>query len=1235
MRFSVLIAGLLFCCTGLFAQSSTNASTKASTNASPGIPVSDDSVKTRIVLVGDAGALINGKSLVLDAMKKHVKFDERATLIYLGDNLYDAGLPDETYTSYSMVKAALDSQINVLKGTKAKGFMIPGNHDWENGRARGYETIVRQQRYVDLHGDGQIEFYPKNGCPGPVEIHLSDDVVLIIMDSQWWLHENDKPGIESDCEFKTPDEVISELDDILNKNYNKLVLLATHHPFKSNGPHGGYFTWKQHLFPFTEMRENLYVPLPLIGSAYPIARSVFGTPQDIKHPNYTNMIDRIMTAVKTHPHVIMMHGHEHTLQLLNDSSYNFVISGAGSKTQRVSPGRKAKFVARSLGYATLDIYKNKSVSVNFFTFNPDRPDSLKQAYTENILDYSKLPPPAPKDTAAIPTFVYKDFVLAPASKQYEKTTPIQRLFNGHNYRKEWSTPVNLKVFNINKEKGGFTIDGVGGGKQTKSLKLKDKAGREWTLRTIDKDPEQAIPQNFRASFASNIVQDLISAAHPYAPLTIPTLADTTGITVAAPEFFFVPDDPSLGYYRPLFANQVCMLERKDPADKEDSKSSFALFNKMREDNDHTVDQEAVLTARLLDMLIADWDRHFDQWRWSTTDTGQGKLYQPIPRDRDQAFFYSDGLIIKFVARNRIPFLKGLRYTIPSINQLNKVSKDFDRMFLNNLDENDWKRITTKFTSRLTDYKINEAIHKMPQEIYALNGKTITEKLISRRESLKRQAQHYYEFLSREVTVLGSNDKEFFRISGQGDSLRLTVYSYRKNADTNFIMYQRVFDQRITKEVRLFGFNGEDRFQVDSGLHSTIRLRMIGGRGNDSFAIKSPVRTFVYDNTNEKNYLESSGRTKRLFENDPNVNEYSIANYTYPVRRFPQFLAGINGDDGLLLGTGFWFMNYGFRKEPYASSHRLVTLFALSRKAYQVKYNGELIHALGKTDILLNAQLNSPVLNNFYGFGNSTLKDETRPDRFYRVRYRFAEAEILFRRKPFSILNIAVGPSIYHYWNQFKNNTDYILGKPENVGLDSATIYSSKTYAGVKVALELDNLNSDLFPTRGIRWTNKLTMMQPLKDNSTALNKIESDMVIYASLKIPARVIGVIKMGGGHIFNNKIEYFQALSLGQNNVLRGFRKNRFSGHSLAYGSLELRIKLFDSKSYIFPGQVGVIAFNDIGRVWYRGEQSKKWHYVPGVGFYYNPFNLIIVSGTIGFSSEETVFNFSIGTRFNLTF
>jgi hypothetical protein len=65
------------------------------------------------------------------------------------------------------------------------------------------------------------------------------------------------------------------------------------------------------------------------------------------------------------------------------------------------------------------------------------------------------------------------------------------------------------------------------------------------------------------------------------------------------------------------------------------------------------------------------------------------------------------------------------------------------------------------------------------------------------------------------------------------------------------------------------------------------------------------------------------------------------------------------------------------------------------------------------------------------------------------------------------------------------------------------------------------------------------------------------------------------------------------------------------------------------------VGLIVFNDIGRVWYTGEDSKKWHYVAGGGVYYNPFNLAILSATVGYSKEERVFNFSLGSKFNITF
>jgi outer membrane translocation and assembly module TamA len=168
------------------------------------------------------------------------------------------------------------------------------------------------------------------------------------------------------------------------------------------------------------------------------------------------------------------------------------------------------------------------------------------------------------------------------------------------------------------------------------------------------------------------------------------------------------------------------------------------------------------------------------------------------------------------------------------------------------------------------------------------------------------------------------------------------------------------------------------------------------------------------------------------------------------------------------------------------------------------------------------------------------------------------------------------------------------------------------------------------------WNTDLTILGGIKGNAGALTKFTSDMSVYASLSTFSRLVGVLRLGGGHIFNKNFEYFQALNLGSNNFLRGFRKNRFSGSSLAYGSLELRAKLFRSGWYILPGDFGLVAFNDIGRVWLRNTSSRRWHNAYGGGIYYVPFNMVIVSATMAFSREEkSLFNFSVGTKLNITF
>ena len=157
----------------------------------------------------------------------------------------------------------------------------------------------------------------------------------------------------------------------------------------------------------------------------------------------------------------------------------------------------------------------------------------------------------------------------------------------------------------------------------------------------------------------------------------------------------------------------------------------------------------------------------------------------------------------------------------------------------------------------------------------------------------------------------------------------------------------------------------------------------------------------------------------------------------------------------------------------------------------------------------------------------------------------------------------------------------------------------------------------------------------MQSSTKPLTRLTSDLTLYSSLREAAKLVSVVRLGAGKIYSKNYEYFQALNLGANNFLRGFRKNRFAGTSLAYGSLTLLVKLFDTKSYIFPGSIGVLGFDDVGRVWAGNQSSKKWHNSVGGGLYYSPFNMVLISAALGFSEEERLFNLSIGTKFNLTF
>jgi hypothetical protein len=1192
----------------------------------------EDSIAQRIVLIGDAGWLdLNRHHAVVEAVEKSEKLDQNTTVIYLGDNLYRHGLPYEQMAQYGDIRAVLDSQANIADHGPKMVYFIPGNHDWMNGQQGGLAAVLRQERYLNSLGKKNLKFLPRDGCPGPEEIDLGNDVVLVIMDTQWWLHKNSKPGIESDCEVKTRDELLNELQDIFNRNYRKLILFAVHHPFKSNGVHGGYFTPKQHLFPFTDINKSLYIPLPVLGSVYPISRQFYGSIEDIPYPDYQNMIAQIKPLLLAHPNVIHVAGHEHALEWLVDSNINYIVSGSGCKSSRVSKSRKAKFVAEERGWATLEIHKNKTVTCTFRGADGD--SAGRVLFTDRVLDYSKLPPEPQPDTST-PLAIYKDSALVPASRQYDSASWFRRLTVGENYRKEWSEPVWLKLFHLNKVQGGLRITGAGGGFQTKSLRMVDKNGRQFNLRTIDKDPRKVLPASMRGTFARDVVQDMISAAHPYAPMTIWPLANAAGIIAPRPQYFYVPDDPALGFYRPLFANKVCLLEPADPTpDGTESKSSSKVINKMIGDDDHFIDQKAVLRARLLDMMVGDWDRHLDQWRWGIDDTGRGKLYYPIPRDRDQAFFNSDGLIMKFTTMKRLPWMRGFKHDFHKFKWLSYSPRNFDRIFMNQLTKHDWDTGIKEFQNMETDDAIHDAVGQMPPQIRAIRGAEIEGKLLNRRNNLYENGMRYYDFLSREVQILGSNQSEQFNITQSDSGILVQVHVKEKNKDTSLLRYSRVFDPKVTKEIRLFGFNGADRFEIDPSVRTNMRIRMIGGGGADTFNVAGKAHSHIYDVTTEQNQVLASRHTRSGFTDDPTVNDWQAQEFSYNFLRLPTIGLGYNPDDGVLLGLGVWRRTYGWRKVPYETDNKLGVLVAVARQAFQLNYHGIFVQSLWSNDLLLDAQLQRPALRNFFGLGNETKSDADL--KFYRARYNSIDADVLIQKRLFGILRMATGPVYSYYSIHGENNESKVLEEPEFLGLDSSHVYSRKQYLGGRLFTDVNNVNSELFPTRGVSWHNELNVLAGLNDNSRPYTEFHSDMNIYASLSDPAKLVAVVRLGGGHIFSKDFEFFQAMSVGQNNYLRGFRKNRFSGRSLAYTSLELRAKLFDIKNYILPGAIGLVGFDDVARVWSDGENSKRWHNTFGGGIYYVPYNMFLVSATTAYSPEGMLFNLTIGTKFNLTF
>ena len=327
-------------------------------------------IKHSIYLIGDAGKdTLPGPALRM--LGDQLRNDPNSTVMFLGDNVYPAGLEGKDGgKKLHASEMKLLAQLSQTSEHKGEVFWMPGNHDWKAGKWQGLKLVKLEAEFVekyyrenaDIRNKEKGIFMPKDGFPGPHHATFGEDGHLIAIDIQWWLQSqffHKIPKYEGMTKRQMERQFLARLDSVLKVATigNGPVLIAAHHPMYSNGHHGAP---KQ---PFRFIL-NWVPPFQLFG-LIGLNRAMV---QDIPQTRYKRIRNKILAVMNRYEDVIYVSGHDHNLQYFKKGENYHLVSGAGSKRSSLSGDHyEARFMDdRNYGFMRLDVLDNGKMQCHVF-----------------------------------------------------------------------------------------------------------------------------------------------------------------------------------------------------------------------------------------------------------------------------------------------------------------------------------------------------------------------------------------------------------------------------------------------------------------------------------------------------------------------------------------------------------------------------------------------------------------------------------------------------------------------------------------------------------------------------------------------------------------------------------------------------------------------------------------------------------------------------------------------------
>ena len=1139
---------------------------------------------------------------------------ENAFLVFLGDNLSQ---PDR-----------LPFKEGLLEDFPGEVVFLPGELEWQK---QGVEGLEAASEFLAKELGREEVYNPVPGC-GLAFIDISDEVHLIVLDSQWFIADwDDHPLVNDNCpEIKTREALFTEIESELKKNQEKTTIIAVHHPLLSNGVHGGNNGWSSYLYPSYKK-----VPIPVVGQVTNLLRTSGGTSiQDSGNPAYSGFIARLRTIGKKWGKVVYASGHDHSLQYLEDGLSKQIVVGSGAITSYTEEGKHGQFAAEEPGFAVLNVYKDGSSDVRFIGKEQELLFQSEVYPEDPTYDIESLHDSFPE---TFTTTIYD-------SEQTQKSDFYVNLW-GERYRELYSTEITAPVADLDTLYGGLEVIRLGGGNQTNSIRLKDSLDREYNIRMLRKDAVQflqntayknkPVEEAFEETFAEEMIEDFYTASHPYGYLVVPPLSEVAGIHHPNPEVFYLPKQPGLGEYNSVHGDELYMIEERPEehwlgyedfgSPNHDIESTSGLFERLRRDEKYSLDEASFIRARVFDMLIGDWDRHNDQWRWAEIELENGdRVFEAIPRDRDQAFSNFDGWIFRNF-RQIIGFLNQFGHysdNIDNVEWFNRSASNLDRNLIENSGREEWIAQAEFLQETLTDEVIEEAFTALPEALQGESTQGLIQKMKGRRENLVDIVSRYYDELAETAIMTGTDKDDIIDIIRMEDGRTEVKISRNKDGERGELVNQRIYEPEETEEVWVYGLDDDDEFYVEGADNSEIIVKIIGGQNNDVFNILQGDGIRVYDHRTKPNTVEQNNGAKIFFTDNYEINTFDRDFKIIEKNSVLPYLS-FNPDDGVIFGARAAFTDTELVRKPFTSRHSFGASYFFGTGGFEVEYAGEFAHAERTHNLLLGAHYSSASsTSNFFGFGNETQYDRDEVSKDYnRIRISSYGAELgLVRRSKYG--------STFRYSALFEGvKVEDTPDRFISLFPETTDFFDRMFFAGLEAMYSYESYDNSLNPAKGLHFNLTAGGKMNVEETDNTFLYVKPYLELFTPISANERWVLNPRLQGQVNFLDGYEFFQAATLGGKSGLRSFRHERFAGERSFAAGTDLRYTFPEVQGNFLPYQLGIFGGYDIGRVWLDGEDSNTWHQSYGGGFW--------ISVAKAAAAQFNLFHGEEGLRFSFGF